>query len=299
MKIFLLIGANGQVGYELQRSLACLGRVVTTDRGQLDLTNQAEIRQVIAQVRPDFIVNAAAYTAVDKAESEPEIAMLVNAIAVGVMAEEAKRLNIPLIHYSTDYVFDGQSEQAWRETDLVAPINVYGETKLAGECAIQQSACHHLILRTSWVYGARGQNFLLTMRRLGRERDALSVVADQIGAPTWSRHIADATAQILAQYIGSSQSDDYWHQHSGIYHLAASGQGSWYDFAHAIFEHLSVQGEKMAVLSKTTTAAYPTPAQRPLFSCMNTDKLADTFSIRLPDWQDSLQLVLADVETKS
>lgn len=300
MKTFLLIGANGQVGYELQRNLACLGRVVKTDRNELDLTNQDAIRQTIAQASPDFIVNAAAYTAVDKAESEPEVAMSINAIAVGVMAEEAKRLNIPLIHYSTDYVFDGQSDQAWRETDLVAPINVYGETKLAGERAIQQSGCHHLILRTSWVYGARGQNFLLTMRRLGRERDALSVVADQIGAPTWSRHIADVTAQILAQYTGSSaQSDDYWHHHSGIYHLAASGQGSWYDFAKAIFEHLSVQGEKMAVLSKTTTAAYPTPAQRPLFSCMNTDKLAETFSIRLPDWQDSLQLVLADLDTKS
>ena len=299
MKTFLLIGANGQVGYELQRSLASLGRVIKTDRSQLDLTNQAAIRQTIAQASPDFIVNAAAYTAVDKAESEPEMAMAINAIAVGVMAEEAKRLNIPLIHYSTDYVFDGQSDQAWRETALVAPINVYGETKLAGERAIQQSGCHYLILRTSWVYGARGQNFLLTMRRLGRERNALSVVADQIGAPTWSRHIADATAQILAQYTGiSAQSDDYWHQHSGIYHLAASGQGSWYDFAHAIFEHLSVQGEKMAVLSKTTTAAYPTPAQRPLFSCMNTDKLTETFSIRLPDWQDSLQLVLADLDTK-
>lgn len=300
MKTFLLIGANGQVGFELQRSLACLGQVVAMDRTRLDLTDQDAIRQTIAQARPDFIVNAAAYTAVDKAESEPDIAMLVNAVAVGVMAEEAKRLNIPLIHYSTDYVFDGQSDHAWRETDPVAPINVYGETKLAGERAIQQSGCHHLILRTSWVYGARGQNFLLTMRRLGCERDALSVVSDQVGAPTWSRHIADATAHIISQYLGShTRLDGYWHQHSGIYHLAASGQGSWYDFAHAIFEHLSVQGEKVAELSKTTTAAYPTPAQRPLFSCMNTDKLADTFSIRLPDWQDSLQLVLAGLEAKS
>ena len=299
MKTFLLLGANGQVGFELQRSLATLGRIVATDRSQLDLTDADAIRHYIAVLSPDFIVNAAAYTAVDKAESEPEIAMQVNALAVGVMAEEAKRLNIPLIHYSTDYVFSGQSSQPWREDDVLSPVNCYGETKLAGEKAIQQSGCHYLILRTSWVYGSRGHNFLLTMRRLAHEKDTLSVVADQIGAPTWSRHIADATAHILSQYLGSHTGlDEYWQPRSGVYHLAATGQGSWYEFAQVIFTHLSEQGVNVAVLSETTTAAYPTPAKRPLFSCMNTDKLAEMFSIRLPDWRESLQLVLADIDSK-
>jgi dTDP-4-dehydrorhamnose reductase len=299
MKI-LLIGVNGQVGYELQRSLACLGSVISTDRKQLDLTDNDAIRAKIIEISPDLIVNAAAYTAVDNAEVEQELAMQINAKAVHVMAEEAKRLNILLVHYSTDYVFDGQGQQSWRENDALAPINHYGESKLLGEKEIQQTGCHHLILRTSWVYGARGSNFLLTMMRLAREKPALSVVADQIGAPTWSRHIADVTAQIIAQYKGSqSEVGDYWHSRSGVYHLAASGQGSWYDFAEAIFQHMASQGEDIAVLSKTTTAEYPTPAQRPLFSCLNTNKLAETFGLRLPDWRDSLNLVMASFDSKA
>jgi dTDP-4-dehydrorhamnose reductase len=296
----LLIGANGQVGYELQRSLACLGSVISTDRKQLDLTNNEAIRAKIAEIAPELIVNAAAYTAVDKAESERALARQVNVEAVRVMAEEAKRLNILLIHYSTDYVFGGQGNQSWRENDNLAPINYYGESKLLGECAIQETGCHHLILRTSWVYGARGSNFLLTMMRLARDKETLSVVTDQIGAPTWSRHIADATAQIIAQYKGShSQVDDYWSRRSGVYHLAASGQGSWYDFAEAIFQFMASQDEHVAVLSQTITADYPTPAQRPLFSCMNTDKMAGTFAIRLPDWRESLDFVMASFDSEA
>lgn len=299
MKI-LLIGAQGQVGYELQRSLACLATIIAPNRQQLDLNDNASISNAIAEISPDIIVNAAAYTAVDKAESDKDSASQVNEKAVGIMAEEAKKRNILLIHYSTDYVFDGNSQQPWRETDSVSPINHYGDSKLMGERAIQQSGCHCLILRTSWVYGTRGHNFLLTMMRLAREKDTLSVVADQIGAPTWSRHIADATAQILAQYKSSqSHLNDYWAQRSGLYHLAASGQGSWHDFAGAIFESMASQGESVAALHKTTTDAYPTPAQRPLYSCLNTDKLAATFAIRLPDWQDSLNLVMATFNTKS
>lgn len=299
MKI-LLIGANGQVGYELQRSLACLGTVISTDRKQLDLINNDAIRAKVAAIAPDLIVNAAAYTAVDKAESEQVLAMQVNANAVRVMAEEAKRLNILLIHYSTDYVFGGQGEKPWRENDPIAPINYYGESKLAGERAIEETGCHYLILRTSWVYGARGNNFLLTMMRLARENPMLSVVADQIGAPTWSRHVADATAQIVAQYKNSQTSlDGYWQSRSGVYHLAASGQGSWHDFAGVIFQFMAAQGEDVAVLSTISTVDYPTPAQRPLFSCMNTDKLADTFAIRLPDWRHSLNLVMASFDSKA
>jgi dTDP-4-dehydrorhamnose reductase len=299
MKI-LLIGANGQVGYELQRSLACLGNVISTDRKQLDLTNNDAVRAKIAEIQPKLIVNAAAYTAVDKAESEQALAIQINVDAVRVMAEEAKRLNILLIHYSTDYVFDGQGKRPWCENDNLAPINYYGESKLLGERAIQETGCHHLILRTSWVYGARGNNFLLTMMRLAREKQTLSVVADQIGAPTWSRHIADATAQIVAQYKGSySQLEEYWSLRSGVYHLAASGQGSWYDFAEAIFQFMASRGEDVAVLSQTITLDYPTPAQRPLFSCMNTDKLAETFAIRLPDWRESLDLVMASFDSKA
>lgn len=298
MKI-LLIGSNGQVGYELQRSLACLGKLISLDRKQLDLSNCDNVRAKIAEIGPDVIVNAAAYTAVDKAESEQELALKINAESVGVMAVEAKRLNSLLIHYSTDYVFAGNRQHPWQENDALGPINHYGVSKLKGELAIQASGCNYLILRTSWVYGARGQNFLLTMMRLARDREALSVVADQIGAPTWSRHIADATAQIIAQYKSSnSQLADYWLSRSGIYHLAASGDGSWYDFARAIFQSMAEQGENVAVLSKTITADYPTPAQRPLFSCLNTDKLANTFSIRLPDWRESLSLVMASFDNK-
>lgn len=292
MKI-LLTGGQGQVGFELQRSLASLGEVVATCRETLDLTDSQAIIDIVSKVKPDLIVNAAAYTAVDKAETDTELAMSINADAVAVLAKQAKLLNIPLIHYSTDYVFSGEATQAWLETDTVAPINFYGETKLQGEQAIQASGCDHLIFRTSWVYGTRGHNFLLTMRRLAREKDSLSVVTDQLGTPTWSRHIADVTAQIVVQ---SKQTDDFWSLNSGIYHLTGSGQCSWYDFAKVIFDDLAEQGETVATLNQTLTENYPTPATRPLFSVMNNDKLAQRFGFRLPDWRDSVALALAELK---
>ncbi|OUR71060.1 dTDP-4-dehydrorhamnose reductase [Methylophaga sp. 41_12_T18] len=291
MKI-LLTGANGQVGFELQRSLACLAEVIATDRNGLDLSSNQATQSCIAEHKPDLIINAAAYTAVDKAESEHDLAMQINAVAPTVMAEEAHKLNIPLIHYSTDYVFNGQNSQPWLEDDKVEPINVYGETKLLGEQGIASKNAAHLIFRTSWVYGQRGNNFLLTMKRLGVERESLSVVDDQIGAPTWSRHIADATAQIIAQAIVSGNVTEFFKANSGIYNLSGGGQTSWHGFTQAIFSQLQLQGEKVAELNAIPTSAYPTPAQRPLYSCLNNDKLADTFAISLPNWQQSLTLAM-------
>ena len=291
MKI-LLTGAQGQVGFELQRSLACLGEVNATDRNNLDLSDDEAIRRFIQTVKPDLIVNAAAYTAVDKAEIEHDLAMQLNAHAPKVMAEEAKKLGIPLIHYSTDYVFNGQNTQPWLEQDLTDPINVYGKTKLLGEQAIADTGVAHLIFRTSWVYGQRGNNFLLTMKRLATQRDELSVVDDQIGAPTWCRHIADATAHIVAQGVATNNLNQFIQQQSGIYNLTGDGVTSWHGFAQAIFDVLEQQGEKVADLHAIATSDYPTPAQRPHYSCLNNDKLADSFGIVLPDWRVSLDWVM-------
>ena len=289
MKI-LLVGKNGQVGFELQRSLACLGNITATDRNTLDLTDDDSIRSVIQALKPNLIVNAAAYTAVDKAETEQDLAMQINANAPRVMAEQAKQLDIPFIHYSTDYVFNGQNDKPWTEQDQTDPISVYGHTKLLGEQAIIDSGVAHLIFRTSWVYGNRGNNFLLTMKRLATERDELSVVNDQIGAPTWSRHIADVTANIIAQAKASKDATQFIEQHAGIYNLSGAGETSWHSFAKAIFELLEQQGEQVAKLNAIPTSAYPTPAQRPLYSCLDNQKLHQTFDIKLPDWQISLDL---------
>ena len=221
----LLTGKNGQVGWELQRTLAPLGEVVVLDRRQLDLSDPDQIRERVREISPDLIVNAAAYTAVDRAEAEPEPAMAVNGTAPGLLAEEAKRIGAAIIHYSTDYVFDGAKTTPYTEEDAPNPLNVYGRTKLAGEQAVQAAGVPHLILRTSWVYGMRGKNFLLTILRLAREREELKIVDDQIGAPTWSRTIAEATAQILTSGAWPVSGA------SGIYHLTASGSTSWYGFA--------------------------------------------------------------------
>jgi dTDP-4-dehydrorhamnose reductase len=285
----LVTGVNGQVGYELLRSLQGLGRVVGLDRAALDLDSPDAIRRVVREVKPTIIVNPAAYTAVDKAESDVDAAMRANGEAPGVLAEEAKRLGAALVHYSTDYVFDGTKEGAYVEDDAVNPQNVYGKGKLAGEQAIAASGCDHLIFRTSWVYGTRGKNFLLTMLRLGAERDELSVVADQIGAPTWSVTIAALTANVLAQSISADK--DWWAQNSGVYHLTAGGSTSWHGFAQAIFEHASL--EKKPTVKPIPAASYPTPAARPANSRMSNDKLAAAFGIRAPDWQDALLLSLA------
>jgi dTDP-4-dehydrorhamnose reductase len=286
----LLIGKNGQVGYELHRSLSCIGNVIATDRSDIDLTDNENISTFIHKAKPDIIVNAAAYTAVDKAEIEQDLAYQINATAPKIMAEVALELGIPLIHYSTDYVYNGTGDKAWLETDQTDPVNFYGETKRLGEIGIERSGCNYLIFRTSWVYGARGHNFLNTMLRLAATKDELSIIDDQVGAPTYSRHIADATANIISQ---SFSDDVFWEKHKGIYHLVGEGETSWYGFSEAIFSfhHLD---EKKPKLNPIQTKDYPTPAKRPANSRLNTDKLQQHFNIQLPHWKQSLALVLAD-----
>lgn len=281
----LLTGKNGQVGWELQRALACLGEVVAVDRQALDLASADSIRAVIREVKPHLIVNPAAYTAVDKAESEPQRAMAVNGVAPGVMAEEAKRLGAVLVHYSTDYVFDGSKSKPYSEEDAPNPLNVYGKTKLAGEEAVRAVDVPHLILRTSWVYGARGRNFMLTILRLAQEHPELKIVADQFGAPTWCRLIAEATAQIVAQRLARLQ------ELQGTYHLTGAGKTSWHGFAATI-----LQGAGLATpLLPITTAEYPLPAPRPKHSQLSCDKLQREFGLVMPDWRAGLACCLDGV----
>lgn len=282
MKI-LLTGSTGQVGYELERSLQGLGEVVAVDRSRMDLANLDQVRSVIREVKPQLIVNPAAYTAVDKAESEPDLAHRINAEAPGVMAEEAKKLGAALVHYSTDYVFPGNDPGARVETDATAPVNVYGASKLAGEQAIAAAGVPHLILRTSWVYGMRGKNFLLTMLRLAKEREELRVVNDQHGAPTWSRTIADTTALVLAQARGA----DWWDEHSGIYHLSSQGQTTWFGFTQAILQQAGSNCRVVPI----TSAEYPVPAKRPEFSVLSSERLQEKFC-RLPSWEEALRLCM-------
>lgn len=297
MKI-LLLGKNGQVGWELQRSLAPLGELVALDRHLVDglcgdLSNLESLRATIRQIKPDVIVNAAAYTAVDKAESETELADRVNGLASGVMAEEAAASGAWLVHYSTDYVFSGQGVTPWQETDAVAPVNHYGASKLAGEQAIIAAGCKYLIFRTSWVYGARGNNFAKTMLRLAKDREALSVIADQIGAPTGADLIADVTVLAIQQVLGRPEL-------AGLYHLAAAGEVSWHGYASHVIDFAKSQGEELAVttVNPIETTAYPTPAHRPLNSRLNTQKLRDNFSLHLPDWQSGVTRMLREVLNK-
>ncbi|MHB0974264.1 MAG: dTDP-4-dehydrorhamnose reductase [Thiobacillus sp.] len=288
----LLTGANGQVGWELRRTLSGLGEVAALDSQAMNLADADAVRRKVREIAPRVIVNPAAYTAVDKAESEPERARAVNAVAPGILAEEAGRLGALLVHYSTDYVFNGGGTTPWREDDACDPLNVYGATKLAGEHAIQASGCRHLIFRTSWVYGARGSNFLLTMRRLMRERPELKIVADQVGAPTWCRDLAEATAQVLSQVASPMHAADEagsW----GVYHMTNAGETSWHGFAEAIqaldeFDETCVP----AHLRPIPSADYPTPAKRPLNSRLNSDKLERMFGLRLQDWRAALALCL-------
>lgn len=297
MTRILLTGSTGQVGWELQRTLMSLGEVITVGREvsspalRMDLAQPDTIRHVIREVQPDLIVNPAAYTAVDKAETEPELAMVVNGTAPGVIAEEAKLLGAGVIHYSTDYVFNGSQAKPYTEEDEPDPQNIYGKTKLAGEKAIQAVDVPHVILRTSWIYGLRGKNFLLTMLKLGQEREELKVVDDQVGAPTWNRMIAESTAQILSQ-----ETHDivlFLSRNSGIYHLTATGQTSWYGFAKAIFEYDSNPSQqKLKNLVAIPSEQYPTPAKRPANSSLDTQKISTTFGLTLPSWQRNLELVI-------
>ena len=293
MKTILLTGKNGQVGWELQRTLATLGKVVAIDADELDLANASAIRAKVREIRPDIIVNPAAYTAVDKAESELELAQAINAEAPGILAEEAARLNAWMVHYSTDYVFNGNKQGAYIETDEPDPAGVYGATKLAGERAVSQAGGKHLILRTSWVYGARGHNFLLTMLRLGRERDQLRVVDDQIGAPTWCRSLAEVTSQILAQlHMPGYELDESC---IGTYHLTSAGAVSWCGFADAIFEQAGQASRPQ--LTPIPSSEYPTPARRPMNSVLSNDKLHQVFGLRAGDWLDNLKLCMAEMRS--
>ncbi len=283
MKKILITGRDGQVGWELQRTLAPLGEVVALDRKALDLANADAIRTTLRAVNPDIIVNAAAYTAVDQAEKEVDLAMAINGRAPGLMAEEAKKSGALLVHYSTDYVFDGSGDAAFSEATPTGPLNVYGRSKLAGEQAIQAIGGRYLILRTSWVYGLRGKNFLNTMLRLAQEREELRVVADQIGAPTWSRLIAGATALALAR---SNPCE-------GLYHLTSGEATSWHGFTAAILELTRDQRTKEPLLTGIPATDYPLPAERPSNSRLSCTKLKNDAGIALPHWRDALALCLA------
>ncbi|BDB17075.1 NAD(P)-dependent oxidoreductase [Pseudomonas sp. CYM-20-01] len=286
MKI-LICGQHGQVSRELQQRLQGLGELIVLGRDQLDLANAEQIRQQVRAHRPSLIINAAAHTAVDQAESEPDAAFAINAIAPGILAEEAKALGIPLIHYSTDYVFDGSKPAPYIEADTPNPLGVYGQSKLTGEQAIAAVGGEYLILRTSWVYSNHGKNFLLTMQRLLQEKPQMRIVADQIGAPTWAGSIADSTLALIERWQAGTAGE--W----GVYHLTAQGETSWFGFAEAIGEHLRKQGKACAELEAIPSSAYPTPAQRPLNSRLDCSRLQQQWHVSQPHWQDALRECLA------
>ena len=288
----LITGGAGQVGWELRRTLAIFGEVVAPPRDILDLASAQSIVAAVRGARPDLIVNAAAYTGVDTAESEPGLAMKINGEAPRILAEEAALRNAALIHYSTDYVFDGRKAAPYREDDEAAPINVYGRTKLAGERGVMAAGAAHLIFRTSWVYGSRGRNFLLTMLRLGRERRELKVVDDQFGAPTSARLIAEATACVVARSFSGANLDlDAFQDRGGLYHLTAAGRTTWYGFAQAVLSGR----DGVANVLPIPTSAYPTPARRPQNSVLDNYKLEGQFGVALPDWKVGLKLCLEEL----
>jgi dTDP-4-dehydrorhamnose reductase len=288
MTTLLLPGKNGQVGFELQSALAPIGRVIALDRSQMDLSNPDSIRKVIRGAKPEIIVNAAGYTVVDKAESEPDLAMRVNGVAPGIMAEEAKRIGALLVHYSTDYVFDGELDRPYLEDDAPRPVNAYGVSKLAGERAIEAVGGAYVILRTSWVYSRRGSNFVLTILRLAREKKELAVVNDQTGSPTWAHALAEATAELLRR-------KELIPSHSGIYHLSAAGHTSRYEFAKAIIrvmKEVSGAPDGWASVKPITSDQYPLPARRPRRPVTSTDKIKRIFGAEMPHWEDQLHAFL-------
>ncbi len=283
----LISGQHGQVSQALQQHLQSMGELIVLGRDQLDLSQPESIRPVVRDIKPDLIINAAAHTAVDKAESEPDLAFAINATSPGVFAEEAAALGVPLIHYSTDYVFDGSKAGPWVEADTPNPLGVYGNSKLAGERAIAAAGGQHLILRTSWVYSLTGRNFLLTMQRLLQEREKLSIVADQIGAPTWAGTIAASTGALIERWRDGAPGA--W----GVYHLTASGETSWFGFAEAIGQQLINTGKPCAALEPIASSAYPTPAARPLNSRLDCSLLQRQWGVSQPDWHDALLECLA------
>jgi dTDP-4-dehydrorhamnose reductase len=296
----LLTGVTGQVGGELARTLDSLGEIVAPTREELDLTNTSSIREMIRAVQPHWIVNPAAYTAVDKAESEPELAYAINAEAIRAIAEEAREIGAGVIHFSTDYVFSGEGTKPYLETDPTGPVSVYGASKLVGEEALSGSGAGHLIFRTSWVYGSTGKNFLRTILKAGRERDRLRIVADQHGAPTWSRDLARMTAHAIEQVEHHTSGNGIRNALSGIsgiYHACGAGETTWFGFASEAVTMLREQepGARLAELDAITTAEYPTPAKRPANSRLNCEKLAATFGWKMMDWRDSLREVIAEL----
>ena len=282
----LLIGKIGQVGWELRRTLAPMAQVVCVDFPEIDLTSGDSIRQWAREARPNIVINAAAYTAVDKAESEADRAMKINGVAPGILAEEAKKLGALLVHYSTDYVFDGTKTEPYVEGDAPNPLGVYGRSKLAGDEAVRAVGGTHLIFRLCWVYGARGQNFMLTMMRLARERETLRIVIDQIGCPTWSRMIAETTALAVKQAARDFAA------YTGTYHLASSGVTSWHSFAEAIVNQMPRDGRKCSRVEAIASSEYPTPTKRPAYSVLACEKLKRTFGLQLPAWEGSLNQAL-------
>lgn len=295
----LVTGVNGQVGWELARSLMPLGEVVALDRSACDLSRPETLAQVVGGIAPDVIVNAAAYTAVDKAESEEGCATTINGEAVGELARIAKASGALLVHYSTDYVFDGSKQTLYDEDDPVAPINAYGRSKLAGEKAIRASGCDYLILRTTWVFAARGGNFVRTMLRLGAERESLRIVADQVGAPTWARNIADATAHIITRAQQERREQAFT---SGVFNLASHGETSWHGFARAIFDAARSTdlgaSLKIGSVEPIGSADYPTPAARPLNSRLHLARVEARFGVVMPRWEDALARCLDDLRAR-
>ncbi|MEZ5441204.1 MAG: dTDP-4-dehydrorhamnose reductase [Lysobacterales bacterium] len=299
----LLLGADGQVGHELERVLAPLGEVIACNRNgdhgrlPIDLAHAGQAGEAISQLRPDWVVNAAAYTAVDQAEAEPELAQRINGAALAEIGSAAKAVGAAVLHYSTDYVFPGDFGRPCREDDPTAPINAYGQSKLAGEVALRDCLPRHLILRTAWVYAARGRNFLHTMLRLARQRPRLTVVSDQLGAPTPAHQIAAASALLLARM--SEHDSSHWVGRWGSFHLAAAGQTSWHGFASAIVESAAQRGwlDNVPDVAPIPTADFPTPARRPADSRLDCSRLHATHGLRLPDWRVGLQQVLADLPT--
>jgi dTDP-4-dehydrorhamnose reductase len=295
MKRILITGKNGQVGYELQRSLGPLGEVIALGHADCDLSDEQSLRTVIRQIKPSIIINPAAYTAVDMAESEPEIADAVNHRALKIIGEEAESLSALVIHYSTDYVYNGAKQTPYVETDATNPQGVYGQTKLAGECALAQACSKTLIFRTSWVLGVYGNNFAKTMLRLAATKENLNVVADQFGAPTTAGLLADTTAHVVARAITS----EGYNFPFGVYHLAASGRTNWYEYAKLVIALAQESGRPLKLLTSNikaiTTAEYPTPAKRPENSSLDTSKFQNTFNLILPDWKIGVRHVLQQV----